>query len=336
MRSRLCEFPERAMTATLKEKMPSRSPVRSGMRVRLLVSLPQPPRADVRINLRRRQAFVSQQFLDAAEVRSAVEEVGGEAVPERVRGGDSIETRHLEVLLQHAADTARCQPFAEAIQKQGEGFIARQLRVRYPPLQPMTQSAGGVAADGGDPLLASLTEHPHNVRVPVPVRHVERNQLRHPQPARIHRLQHRSIAQSLRRVCRWGFQESRDLLRRQKVRQLAADAGGSQCLGGVCLDQFLPTTEPEEGSQTGEPTGDRGSRVFAFMQIRNVPAQNRDRHIRRSGNVADAIGEIFEQTFEILVIGFQRQLGGIPLDAEIAEESFDGRVHGSTDGFYSK
>ena len=55
------------------------------------VGLAQAAGADVRVDLRRRQALVAEQFLHAAQVGSAVEQVRGEAVPQRVRRGDLVE-----------------------------------------------------------------------------------------------------------------------------------------------------------------------------------------------------------------------------------------------------
>src|SRR5258706_11462263 len=45
----------------------------------------QPGRRDVGVDLRRRQALMAEQLLDDAEVRAALEQVGGERVPEGVR-----------------------------------------------------------------------------------------------------------------------------------------------------------------------------------------------------------------------------------------------------------
>ena len=47
--------------------------------------------ADVRVDLRGHQALVAQQFLHAADVGAAVEQVRGEAVPQRVRRGAAVE-----------------------------------------------------------------------------------------------------------------------------------------------------------------------------------------------------------------------------------------------------
>src|SRR5262245_47808258 len=59
----------------------------SGARVGTIVGLHEPAQIDVRVALRRRQARVAEHLLDGAQVGAAAEEVRGEGVAERVRGG---------------------------------------------------------------------------------------------------------------------------------------------------------------------------------------------------------------------------------------------------------
>ena len=49
--------------------------------------------ADMRVDLRRHQALVPQQLLHAADVGAAVEQMRGEAVPQRVRRGAACPAR---------------------------------------------------------------------------------------------------------------------------------------------------------------------------------------------------------------------------------------------------
>ena len=59
----------------------------------MLVGVEEPFLGDVGVDLGRGQAAVAEQLLDAPEVGAAVEEVGGEAVPEGVRAGAGVEAR---------------------------------------------------------------------------------------------------------------------------------------------------------------------------------------------------------------------------------------------------
>ena len=72
----------------------------------LFVGLLEPRRADVRIDLSRYQTLVPQQFLNAADVGAAVEQMGRETVPQGVGRRAEIEPRDLQVFLQHSSHTA--------------------------------------------------------------------------------------------------------------------------------------------------------------------------------------------------------------------------------------
>src|SRR5882724_6941036 len=76
------------------------------------VHLAQPGGGDVRIDLRRRQALVAQQLLDAADIGAAIQEMGSEAVPQGVGRGAVVQAGGFEVLFQHAPDAARGQTAA--------------------------------------------------------------------------------------------------------------------------------------------------------------------------------------------------------------------------------
>ena len=86
--------------------------------MRGLVRFVQSSRADVRVDLRRGEALVPEHFLDASQVRSAVEEVGRKAVPQCVGAYVTVESRLGQVFLQHPADAASCQPATEPVEKQ--------------------------------------------------------------------------------------------------------------------------------------------------------------------------------------------------------------------------
>lgn len=69
------------------------------MWMRFVVGFTHSLRADVRVDLRRRQTLVAEQLLDATKVRSTVEHVGRECVTQRMRASLRIETVRLHVLL---------------------------------------------------------------------------------------------------------------------------------------------------------------------------------------------------------------------------------------------
>src|SRR4051794_31114575 len=80
---------------------------------------PQAGSADVCVNLCGDQALVTEEFLHAADVGAAVEEVRGKAVTERVRCRAKIEAGEFQVLEQHAMNAAGGEPATEAVGEDG-------------------------------------------------------------------------------------------------------------------------------------------------------------------------------------------------------------------------
>src|SRR6185437_14824653 len=85
-------------------------------RMRFVVDAAQMTRVDVAVDLRRGERAVAEQLLDRAEIRSAVEQVGGECVPQPVRVRDD------------AAQRARVEASAASGEKQGVVRAGSQLR----------------------------------------------------------------------------------------------------------------------------------------------------------------------------------------------------------------
>ena len=81
----------------------------------LFVGLPQVAGADVGVDLRRDQALVAQQFLHAADIGTAIQQMGSKAVAKRVRTRSLVEASLAQIFLQHAADTSRRESGAESV-----------------------------------------------------------------------------------------------------------------------------------------------------------------------------------------------------------------------------
>src|SRR5438874_2097951 len=94
----------------------------SGPRVGLLIAVLQPGGGHVRVDLGRAQAAVAKQFLHAADIRAAVEQVRGEAVPHRMRAGARIKAGLFEILFEQAADAARGEPATAAVDEYRGGL----------------------------------------------------------------------------------------------------------------------------------------------------------------------------------------------------------------------
>ena len=72
----------------------------SGPRVCLMISIQQSLLRDVGVDLSCRQIPMTEQFLNAPEVGSAVQQVGGEAVSQRVRAGGIHQSATQQVCLE--------------------------------------------------------------------------------------------------------------------------------------------------------------------------------------------------------------------------------------------
>ena len=91
----------------------------AGSGVGFFVGLTQTRRADVGVNLGRYQTLVPQQFLNTANVSTAVQQMRGKAVTQRVRRGSQVQSSQLQILFQHSGNTARRKPFPKLIEENG-------------------------------------------------------------------------------------------------------------------------------------------------------------------------------------------------------------------------
>ena len=123
----------------------------------------QPGRRHMRVNLRRAEAAVAEQFLDAADVRAGIEQVGGERMPQRVRAGPPVEAGLSKILSQHSGHASSGQPFAESIEKQGGRWLAAGGLDGGSFGQPGTNGVGRRSAEQCEPLFFPL---PRTVRMP--------------------------------------------------------------------------------------------------------------------------------------------------------------------------
>ena len=137
--------------------------------MRAFVGFSQASRTDVRVDLCRCQALMSEQLLNAAEIGSAVEHVAGKTVSERVRRGQLVQSGGGDVFFQQATHAAGCQAATKAIQEDRLPFVVGQVACRFPDLQPGQQCPGCETADRRNPLLASLAEYAEDVAVAIPV-----------------------------------------------------------------------------------------------------------------------------------------------------------------------
>src|SRR5262245_11260060 len=104
--------------------------------MRLFVGLTQALGADMRVDLRRGQALVAEEFLDAAQVSAAIEQMRSETVPQRVRSRQAVEAGLLNVFLEQSSHAAGREAPAALVEKHGTLLKSRSRRIGRTDLQP--------------------------------------------------------------------------------------------------------------------------------------------------------------------------------------------------------
>ena len=135
----------------------------------LFVSCPQIARADVRVDLGCDQTFVSQQFLDAANVSPSIEKMCRETVTQGVGGGPLVEPRFPQVFFEHTGHTAGRDAGPEAVYKYRRvtplGFPRRESA----DFHPFGQRASCIRPDRGQPLTTTFSADTRDARTKIEV-----------------------------------------------------------------------------------------------------------------------------------------------------------------------
>jgi len=122
----------------------------SGARVRLIVVILHCFAAEVRVDLGGAEALVPEHLLDAAQIGSASQHVGGEAVTQRVGADREIEAGFEQVLVQLAADATSAQSLPVLVDEQSIGVELGAARIVSPEIQEMEDRLHGSWTDRND------------------------------------------------------------------------------------------------------------------------------------------------------------------------------------------
>ena len=211
------------------------------------------------VDLCRRQRGVAQQHLQGTQVGPAVEQVGGEAVPQAVRADPAgIDAGSGRVMLDQRPEglPGRRQPLCIDEQRLRNGGIAqagqqRRARLAQVALQPVL----GFLAQRDQPVLAALAGHPQHALAQVDRGRRQANQFAHAQAAGIHQFQHRAIAQPGRGSGIGRFQQRRYLRLRQRLGQQARQVRRLQQGAGIVAAQAQAHRVRVERMQGGQQSG---------------------------------------------------------------------------------
>src|SRR5579859_688769 len=100
----------------------------------------------------------------------------GERMPQRVRSCQFVESRQLEVFLEHPSHTASSQSSPKSIQEQRVTIGVAAIGGFFTNINPTIECLRCVPTDGSHSFLASLTDHAHDVGVLVPITDIQANQ----------------------------------------------------------------------------------------------------------------------------------------------------------------
>jgi len=129
--------------------------------MRLFVDLFEVVKADLGVDLRGADVFVSEQFLHGAQVCPAAEEMHGERVAQGVGRDIFLDARAGGILFEFVPEADSAQRRAAIVQKQrtAGAFGAGEFRARVAkiPLQPVDRAVG----QGQPPFAPALARHAH-------------------------------------------------------------------------------------------------------------------------------------------------------------------------------
>ena len=218
---------------------------------------------DVRIELRGAHVRMAEEDLHGTEIRPAFQQVGGEGVPERVRGNGFSDARLQRVAFDQLPDALPGEAVAGAVEE-------------HPVLNGGEEGAHdfevfGHAHDrrvmqGDKALLASLAENAHDAPLEIQIDGLQFDELGNAHTRGVQQLQHGPIpepelAGGVRRV-----EQPDDLILRQHVGQEGREFGRVD-EGGRVGGQFPPFDAPcEETAQGRNAPRERAGRVAAFAQ----------------------------------------------------------------------
>jgi hypothetical protein len=190
----------------------------------------------VGVHLRRGDVGVPEHLLQGAQVAAAREQVGGERVAQRVRAHPPVEARGAGVALDDLVEALAGQA-RPAVVDEEVALLAQADHPRAPVLQVGADRGDRVAADGHEPLLRALAPRAQDPRVEVDVADLEVDRLARAQPARVHELEQRPVAQGRGVAAGRGGEQARHLVAGEDLRELLGLARRAQVGGRVVLER---------------------------------------------------------------------------------------------------
>src|SRR5450756_670239 len=153
----------------------------------------------MRVHLGRRERGMPEELLDGAQVRTALEQVGGHSVPQPVRPDVGRRVDQPDGTVDDASHDPRVDAIAETLAEEQRRPRAWGHELSS-PRAPAIESPAGRRPDRYDALLVALAQDTYGLTRVVDRADIESAQLRHPDATRVQQLEDRDIAHPACRV----------------------------------------------------------------------------------------------------------------------------------------
>src|SRR5215218_4783142 len=275
---------------------------------------------EVRVHLRGRDVGVAEHLLHGAQVAAAGEQVGGEAVAQRVRAHLARQAGVAGVALDDLVETLPGQRAAAEIDEQLR-LVALADELRPAAAKVAVDRRDRLAAERNQPLLGALAASAQEALAQFHVAELEPDRLRGAQPAGVHHLEQRPVAQRRRLAALRRGEQLLHLGVVENVGQLLRAARSAESSGRIVTDQLVAAQVLVEGTQAGGLAMDRrrraGGAAFAGRQLGKEVGDVGGARLQR---VAFVRREVFPVLEQVGAVGVQGVAGETSLQLQVGEE----------------
>lgn len=261
-------------------------------------------------------AFVSQHFLDGAQVGPAFDEVGGKTVPEGVRADVFLEPYTLNLFFDDEKYHHAAEFFAPFVEKDKLFVAFGRLDMDTDLVEVDAEVLQGIPADGDEALPVALADDPQKADVGEDLAGLEIRELRYPETRTVEDFEHGAVAVALGAAEGDALEDIVDFVVAEGIGEFAAEFGRFEELGGVFADFVFVHKKPVKSLDARH---DSGLGVFRNLQF---------------GEAIDEIAQVFEFRSRRMHIGETRlhvaaellDVLSIGQDGIFAERSFQFEV----------
>ena len=297
--------------------------------MRLAIGPREALRGYVRVALSRRQALVTEQLLDGAQIHVRVQEMGGVGVAQRVRGGALGDPELEQAPSQNHAHAPVREAAPAGVQEEG---LPEQTGAPS-GIEVADQRDAGLLGSRHHALLVALPEDPHLAAIAVEVAHVEADGLAHAQSGPVQQVEESAIAklEPLPASRARRLDQPLAVLGRERRGKPALGLRAGQTLARIAIDRARAHAEAKEAAQ-GRESAVAGRRQVHAVESREIRAKRQRIGAVESAGAATLVG--VGKALDLARVGAHGVWRQGALDLEVAAEgpqrSAVGPGHGAT------